>query len=204
LETLLPETERRAPVAKAMGTGRDLYGRRKDGSVIPLEISLSPFTDNGKQYVDAIIADISERKRSELLHKKSEIRFQLLWQTSPNGLVVVDDEGRIRMANPTIERMFGYAPGELINQPLECLVPEASRYRHTQHRMHYLHDPSVRSMGAGLDLNGRRKNGSTFPIEVSLASFTEEGQVFAQATVVDMTGWKLHSGLVASQPKSVV
>ncbi|MGA9992759.1 MAG: PAS domain S-box protein [Thiobacillaceae bacterium] len=214
LETLLPEAERhqhtadraaylRAPVARAMGTGRDLHGRRKDGSVFPVEISLSPFTDNGKQYVDAIVADISERNRSELLHKKSEGRLQVLWATSPNGLVVVDAEGRIQMANPTLERMFGYAPGELLNQPLEYLVPEASRYRHTQQRMHFLRDPSVRPMGAGLDLHGQRKNGSIFPIEVCLASFTEDGQVFAQATVVDMTGWKIHSGLVAPQSQSV-
>ena len=58
-------------------------------------------------------------------------------------------------------------------------------------------------MGAGLDLHGQRKNGSIFPIEVCLASFTEDGQVFAQATVVDMTGWKIHSGLVAPQSQSV-
>ncbi len=94
LETLLPETDRRqhsgdraaylrAPVARAMGTGRDLHGRRKDGSVFPVEISLSPFTDHGKQYVDAIVADISERKRSELLLKKSEARLQLAMANQP-------------------------------------------------------------------------------------------------------------------------
>ncbi|MGA7181305.1 MAG: hypothetical protein WBX11_17205, partial [Thiobacillaceae bacterium] len=71
------------------------------------------------------------------------------------------------------------------------------------HRMHYVQDPAVRSMGAGLNLQGQRKNGSTFPIEVSLASFTEEGQVYAQATVVDMTGWKFHSGSVTSHPQSI-
>ncbi|MGA7180712.1 MAG: PAS domain S-box protein [Thiobacillaceae bacterium] len=214
LETLLPEPARlqhsrertdylRAPVARAMGTGRDLQGRRKDGSVFPVEISLSPFTDNGKQYVDAIVADISERKRSELLLKKSETRLQLLWQTSPNGLVVVDAKGRIEMTNPTLERMFGYEPGELLNQPVECLVPQAIRFSHTQQRMHYLQDPAVRSMGAGLNLQGERKNGSTFPIEVSLASFTEEGQVYTQATVVDMTGWKFHPGSVTARSQSV-
>ena len=213
-ESLLPETERhqhiedraaymRAPSPKAMGTGRDLHGRRKDGSEFPVEISLSPFTDKGKQYVDAIVADISERARSELLHKKSEIRLQTLWQTSPNGLVIVDAKGRIQMANPALERTFGYEPGELLNQPVECLVPDASRHHHTQQRMFYLQDPSVRPMGAGLNLHGKRKNGSTFPIEVSLASFNEEGQVFAQGTVVDMTGWKIHYGLVTSQPDSV-
>jgi PAS domain S-box-containing protein len=212
-ESLLPETERHqhiedraaymdAPSPRAMGTGRELHGRRKDRSEFPVEISLSPFTDNGKQYVDAIVADISERARSELLHKKSEIRLQTLWQTSPNGLLIVDAKGRIQMANPALERMFGYEPGELLHQPVECLVPDASRHHHTQQRMFYLQDPSVRPMGAGLNLQGKRKNGSTFPIEVSLASFNEEGQVFAQATVVDMTGWKIHYGLVTSEPHS--
>jgi PAS domain S-box-containing protein len=214
LETLLPEPVRlqhvrdrgaymHAPDARAMGTGRDLNGRRKDGSVFPVEISLSPFTDNGKQYVDAIVADISARKQSELLHQKSEARLQLLWQTSPNGLVVVDANGRIQMANPTLERMFGYEPGELSDVSVENLVPEARRYRHTEERMHYLRTPSVRSMGPGLKLEGQRKKGSRFPIEVGLASFTEEGQVFVQATVVDMTGWKIQCGSVTSQPHSV-
>jgi PAS domain S-box-containing protein len=214
LETLLPEPARllhareradymRAPVARAMGSGRELHGRRRDGSVFPVEISLSPFTDNGKQYVDAIVADISERKQREHLLEKSEARLQLLWKTSPNGLVVVDAKGSIQMANPTLERMFGYEPGELINQPVECLVPEDIRFRHTQQRMHFVQSPSVRSMGAGLKLEGQRKDGSKFPIEVSLASFTEEGQAFAQATVMDMTGWKFQSGSVASHTQSV-
>jgi PAS domain S-box-containing protein len=213
VETLVPEAEshhhagkreayQRAPVARAMGIGRDLHGRRKDGSAFPVEISLSPFTENGKQYVDALVADISERKQTEVLLRKKEARLELLWQTNPNGLLVVDAEGRIQMANPALERMFGYAPGELLNRAVESLVPEPIIERHGEFRMQYLRNPSTRAMGAGLDLRGRRRDGSTFPIEVSLATFTEDSQVFVQATIVDMTGWRIGKSL-ASQPQPV-
>jgi PAS domain S-box-containing protein len=200
LEILLPESVRclhgeqfsnymDAPVARPMGFGRDLNGRRKDGGVFPVEISLSPFTENGETYVDAFVADISERKRIEALHRQSETRLQRLMQTNPNGLLVVDDAGRIRMTNPALDAMFGYAAGELLDQPVETLVPMASRAGHIRMRAEYLANPAIRTMGAGLDLNGYRKDGGTFPIEVSLASFDEDGRTFAQATVVDIS-WR--------------
>lgn len=199
LDMLLPEAGRamhadyfaaylRDPVARPMGKGRELYGRRKDGSLFPIEISLSPFHENGELFVDAFVADISERRRSELLHRRIEARLQLMMQTSPNGLLVVDDQGAIEMANPALERMFGYAAGELLNQPLERLLPVDLRRRHAQLREGYMRAPAIRPMGAGLVLHGLRKDGSTFPVEVSLASFVEEGRTYAQATVIDASG----------------
>ncbi|MDP2835348.1 MAG: PAS domain S-box protein [Pseudomonadota bacterium] len=198
MEILLPESEQqkhaglranylRAPLPRPMGAGRDLHGRRKDGSILPVEISLSSFTENGRQFVDAVVVDISERKRIEQLHRHTETRLQLLLQTNPNGVVVVDDQGRIQMTNPALDRLFGYAPEELLDQAVEILVPEASRGQHSRLREQYLQAPSIRPMGAGLDLHGRRKDRSTFPIEVSLASFEEEGRVFVQATIVDIS-----------------
>lgn len=198
MEILLPEAVRclhgeqfskymSAPVARPMGFGRDLNGRRKDGGVFPVEISLSPFTENGEAYVDAFVADISERKRIEALHRQSETRLQRLMQTNPNGLLVVDDAGRIRMTNPALDAMFGYAAGELLDQAMETLVPMASRAGHVRQRAEYLEHPAIRTMGAGLDLHGCRKDGATFPIQVSLASFDEDGRTFAQATVVEIS-----------------
>lgn len=198
IDLLLPENARpmhgrqfgaymTAPEARPMGSGRELHGRRKSGEIFPIEISLSPFTENGETYVDAFVADISERRRGELMHRRIEARLQLMMQTNPNGLLVVDDQGAIEMANPALERMFGYAPGELYNQPLERLLPKDSQSRHAQLRQDYLRAPTIRPMGAGLDLRGARKDGTTFPIQVSLASFQEDGRTYAQATVIDLT-----------------
>jgi PAS domain S-box-containing protein len=198
MEILLPESERghhgalrddyiRDPKPRPMGSGRELHGRRRDGSVLPVEISLSSFTENGVRFVDAIVVDISQRKRIERLRQYSETRLEVLMQTNPNGLLVVDDLGRIQMTNPALDRMFGYEPGELLDKPVEILVPEASRAHHAGVREHYMQAPSVRGMGAGLDLHGLRKDGGVIPIEISLASFVEEGRTFAQATIVDVS-----------------
>ncbi len=198
IDLLLPETIRplhgahfgaymAAPEARPMGSGRELHGRRKSGEIFPIEISLSPFTENGETYVDAFVADISDRKRGELMHRRIEARLQLMMHTNPNGLLVVDDHGAIEMANPALERMFGYGCGELLNLPLERLIPKDSQSRHAHLRQEYLRAPATRPMGTGLDLLGARKDGSTFPVQVSLASFVEDGRTFVQATVIDIT-----------------
>lgn len=198
LETLLPEPARahhgqffeaymRQPTARPMGQGRELQGRRKDGSEFPIEISLSPFTENGEMFVDAFVADITERKRSEQLHHKIEARLRLMMQTNPNGLLVVDEQGAIEMANPALEKMFGYGPGELLNQSVERLLPKELRHHHVQQRGEYLRQPSIRPMGQGKNLEGVRKDGSVFPMRISLACFVENGQTYVQATVEDLS-----------------
>ncbi len=196
MEILLPETDRarhgdlragymEAPLPRPMGAGRDLRGRRKDGSVLQVEISLSAFVENGQQFVDAVVVDITERKRIERLQQASQARLQLLLDTSPNGLLVADDQGRITLTNPALDRMFGYAHGELMNQSVDMLVPQVKRAHHAQLREQYMKAPSTRPMGAGLHLQGLRKDGGTFPIAVSLASFVEEGRTYTQATIID-------------------
>jgi len=195
MEILLPEGRQpdhvamresfmKKPAARPMGVGRDLTGRRKDGGHFPVEISLSAFTENGRKYVDAMVVDITRRKQMETRLKQREAHLELLIASKPNGLLVVDPEGRIELANPALEQLFGYGRGELLGQPVECLVPEADRERHHDLRLQYLRDPVPRPMGAGRNLRGRRKDGTEVPIEVSLASFNEEGRVYVQATVV--------------------
>ena len=105
----------------------------------------------------------------------------------PEGLVVVDDTGLIVFANARAEQMFGYAPGELSGQPLEVLVPEAQRTGHQALRIDYGARPFVRPMTCNLDLHGRRKDGSQFPIEVDLGPMRGDDGQYVLAAVRDVS-----------------
>lgn len=112
---------------------------------------------------------------------------QLLFTTAAEGLVVVDPEGAILMLNPRLSRMFGYEEGELLGQRVEVLLPDAMRSRHVQHRASYHQKPVQRSMGIGMDLRGRRKDGGVFPVEISLNHFVLDGQSYVMGLVTDIT-----------------
>ncbi|HLG92133.1 MAG TPA: PAS domain S-box protein, partial [Acidimicrobiales bacterium] len=95
--------------------------------------------------------------------------LEALVLASPDAVVVVGDSGRIEMASPAVAALFGYRPEELVGQDVEVLVPEGLRDLHRRHRRSYKARPQARPMGSGLALEGRRKDGTVFPLDVSLA-----------------------------------
>lgn len=112
---------------------------------------------------------------------------ELLFTTAAEGLVVVDGKGSILMHNPRMATMFGYAAGALNDLTIEDLLPEAARARHVHHRAAYEQKPVQRSMGRGMDLWGRRQDGSVFPVEVSLNHFTVDDKHYVMGLVTDIT-----------------
>jgi PAS domain S-box-containing protein len=105
-----------------------------------------------------------------------EKRFRELLEAAPDAIMQVDAEGRIILLNRVTEDMFGYTRDELLGQPVEVLIPQELRTLHAGHRTHYRQHPMTRTMGSSLALEGIRKDGSRFPVEISLSpSASEEG-----------------------------
>ena len=102
-------------------------------------------------------------------------RFAGLLEAAPDAMVCVDADGRIALVNAQTERLFGYGRDELVGQPVEILVPDAVRDAHPGYRAGYVTDPQPRPMGAGMELAGRRRDGTTFPAEISLSAIDTEG-----------------------------
>lgn len=168
------------PTTRAMGVGRDLFGLRKCGEQIPVEIALNPLICDGKRYVLTAVVDVTERKRAEQ-------RFRLVVEASPSGMIMVDKEGKIVLVNSQVERLFGYSRDELFGQPVEILVPESARKKHPEYRSSFFQEPKTRSMGIGRDLFGLRKDGAQLPVEIGLNPLDMEGEQFVLASVVDIT-----------------
>lgn len=110
-----------------------------------------------------------------------------LLAASPDAVVVVDDQGVIESATPAVTALFGYEPSELVGEPVELLLPENLRQAHIGHRRFYSNKPIPRAMGANLDLQGRRKDGSIFAVDVSLAPTTRDARLRVGAFVRDAT-----------------
>jgi PAS domain S-box-containing protein len=163
------------PRPRSMGAGLDLYGLRKDGTEFPVEISLSPLQTDEGMLVMSAIRDTSERRRAEQ-------KFRGLLESAPDAMVIANHAGEIVLVNAQTERLFGYSRDELLGKKVEILVPEKSRSVHPGHRTGFFHEPRARSMGAGLELHGRRRDGSEFPVEISLSPLeTEEGMLVSSA-----------------------
>lgn len=134
---------------------------------------------------------------------QQEEKFAALFKFATSGILLTNQRGQIVMTNPALDQLFGYQPDELLGKPVEILIPTRLGERHTAHREHFHQNPNPRSMGIGLDLKGLRKDGSEFPVEVSLSPFKSSEGAFVVAFVVDNTYRKNYENSILQQKQEL-
>jgi PAS domain S-box-containing protein len=182
--------------------GNELTWPRKYGEPLHVSFSTAPLRDKEGNVEGKVIifADIASRRESdqdwlELMESeksaraaaKAEGRFRELLEAAPDAILEVDSDGRIVLLNAIAEKVFGYTRAELLGQPMELLIPSDLRSRHEQHRSAYRSHPTTRPMGSGLDLYAQRKDGSRFPVEISLSPLKSEDGFRVSAIIRDVT-----------------
>jgi formate hydrogenlyase transcriptional activator len=198
VEILVPERFRKAhpghrssytahASVRPMGAGLHLSGRRKDGSEFPVDIMLSSMETGEGRVVISVIRDVSDRKKAEEAVRRSEAQFRALFEFSPDAIIASDRDGRVTEVNARVESMFGYQRDELVGQSIDILVPERFRHTHPARRMDYGSAARVRPMGAGLELYGRRKDGSEFPADIMLGPVETEAGRIVLSVIRDLT-----------------
>jgi PAS domain S-box-containing protein len=163
--------------------GPNLSATRKDGTEFPVDINLSAIDTSEGMLLEAAIRDVTEHVRAEERNRL----FESLLEAAPDAFVVVDSQGRIRLVNRQVEKLFGYERSELVGQQVEILVPDSVKALHPQHRSGYMGDPRSRLMGAGLQLSARCKDGTEFPVDISLSAIETAEGLLVSAAIRDVT-----------------
>lgn len=191
VEALIPQDQRvqheelrarykDSPRHRPLVAGLPLKAMCRTGRVFDAEIALVPIKTNQGTFVASTIRDISTDDISEAY-------FRNVLESAPDAMIIIDHHGRISVVNGQTEKMFGYSRDEILGQEIEMLLPERFHARHVSHRAAYAGDPHLRAMGSGMELRGRRKDGSEFPVEISLSPVTSASGSFVSSVIRDVT-----------------
>jgi PAS domain S-box-containing protein len=188
-ERLIADGSRSAAeaLAQQIGTGIELIGRRKDGSEFPIELMLSPLESADGILVTAAIRDISVRKSAEAHLAQMEGRYRGLLEAAPDAMVVVNVAGEIVLLNVRAEKEFGYSRDELVGQKVKNIIPEGFAERIIADGTRTAAEALAQQIGTGIELIGRRKDGSEFPIELMLSPLESADGILVTAAIRDIT-----------------
>jgi two-component system, LuxR family, sensor kinase FixL len=161
--------------ARIIGTGREVSGRRRDGSVFPLHLSVGEMTIGGEQKFTGMLHDLSRRVELENQLRASEARWRAIVESAVDGIIVIDSHGRIDAFNPAAERLFGYTEPQVLGHNVDILMPSPYREEHDGYLSRYMATGRAKIIGIGREVTGRRQDGTTFPLHLSVGEISIAG-----------------------------
>lgn len=173
---------------RIIGKGREVTGRRRDGTVFPLHLSVGEMTVGGQRRFTGMLHDLTERARLRGQLGSSEARWQAIVDSAVDGIVMIDAHGRIEAFNPAAEQLFGYQADEVLGRNVDMLMPNPYREEHDAYLARYLATGHAKIIGIGREVQGRRKDGTTFPLHLSVGEIAMDGERKFTGILHDLTG----------------
>lgn len=176
---------------KIIGIGREVVGQRKDGSTFLMHLSVGETRQaSGKSIFVGIIHDLTERERVERELRESAARLRAVVDTAVDGVILIDSNGTILKFNPACERLFKYRAAEVLGENVKILMPEPYRSGHDGYIRNFVTTGEKKIIGVGREVVGRRKDGTTFPMDLSVGEAKQDGSSIFVGMIHDLSDRK--------------
>ncbi|MCB1757313.1 MAG: PAS domain S-box protein [Gammaproteobacteria bacterium] len=172
---------------KIIGIGREVEAKRKNGSIFPLWLGINEMSIDGKQMFVGTIRDLTERRRAEQALKDSESQLRAIVDHTVDGLITIDESGVIETFNESCEQIFGYSATEVIGENVKILMPEPFYSEHDQYLKNHRETGEKKIIGIGREVKGRRKDGSVFPLDLSVSEIQIKNRKLYSGILRDIT-----------------
>jgi two-component system sensor kinase FixL len=173
--------------ARVIGIGREVTGRRRDGTIFPVQLSVGEMRIAGERKFTGMLRDLSRRVSLEGALGASEARWRAIVDSAVDGIIVIDAHGRIEAFNRAAERLFGYTADEVLGRNVDALMPSPYREEHDSYLSRYLATGRAKIIGSGREVRGLRKDGTTFPLHLSVGEMTVQGEPKFTGILHDLT-----------------
>jgi PAS domain S-box-containing protein len=173
--------------ARIIGIGREVTGRRRDGTLFPVQLSVQEMRIGGERKFTGMLHDLTKRVHLEGALGASEARWRAIVDSAVDGIIVIDAHGRVEAFNRAAERLFGYTIDEVLGRNVDMLMPSPYREEHDTYLSRYLATGRAKIIGSGREVQGRRKDGTTFPLHLSVGEITIQGERKFTGILHDLT-----------------
>ncbi|BBN83823.1 hypothetical protein PA25_38080 [Pseudoalteromonas sp. A25] len=175
---------------KVIGSGREVLGKRKDGSVFSMSLAVSEMNVNGQRMFTGIVRDISDIVEQKSLLNDQVARIKAIIETVIDGIITINEKGIVDSFNPAAEKIFGYKEGEVIGHNIKMLMPSPYQQEHDQYLVNYMTTGIKKVIGSGREVLGRRKDGSVFSMSLAVSEMLVGDKKMFTGIVRDITEQK--------------